>query len=55
MLEDKDGDSGDPIDNTEPALKDQEEGNGGDDEENEDEEYEDKESEDEVEDEQGIF
>jgi hypothetical protein len=44
MLEDKDGDSGDPIDNVEPALKDQEEGNGGDDEENEDKEYEDEES-----------
>jgi hypothetical protein len=28
MLEDKDGDSGDPMDNAEPALKDQEEGNG---------------------------
>jgi hypothetical protein len=55
MLEDKDGDSGDPMDNAEPALKDQEEGNGGDDKENEDEEYEDEESEDEVEDEQGIL
>jgi hypothetical protein len=47
VLEDKDGDSGDPMDNVEPALKDQEEGNGGDDEDNEDEKYEDKESEDE--------
>jgi hypothetical protein len=47
VLEDKDGDSGDPMDNVELALKDQEEGNGGDDEENEDEEYEDEKSEDE--------
>jgi hypothetical protein len=46
-LEDKDGDSGDPVDNAESAFKDQEEGNGGDDEENEEEGYEDEESEDE--------
>jgi hypothetical protein len=46
VLKDKDGNLGDPMDNAEPALKDQEKGNGGDDKENEDNEYEDEESED---------
>jgi hypothetical protein len=47
VLEDEDGDSGNPMDNAESAFKDQEEDNGGDYEENEEEGYEDEESEDE--------
>jgi hypothetical protein len=37
VLEDADGDSGDPMDDADPGFKDQEDGNGGDDEGNEDE------------------